>query len=89
MGDVFQRKQRTLLQMTISSKPPITRELPENGLLRLPQVLQYIPVSRSTVYSKIKTGAWPAPVRISQRVVAWKASDIRNLLERFEQGDAL
>ncbi|MBY5524448.1 helix-turn-helix transcriptional regulator [Rhizobium leguminosarum] len=75
--------------MTIQSKPSTTSALPETGLLRLPDVLRYIPVSRSTIYSKIKSGAWPAPVRISQRVVAWKASDIRDLLERFEQGDAL
>jgi predicted DNA-binding transcriptional regulator AlpA len=75
--------------MTIQSKPSTSSALPEAGLLRLPDVLRYIPVSRSTIYSKIKSGAWPAPVRISQRVVAWKASDIRDLLERFEQGDAL
>lgn len=75
--------------MTISPKPPVTPEMPENGLLRLPEVLRYIPVSKSTIYSKIKTGAWPRPVRISQRVVAWKARDIRNLLERIERGEAL
>ncbi|WHO78226.1 helix-turn-helix transcriptional regulator [Rhizobium leguminosarum] len=74
--------------MTTTSKPRPTPEILENGLLRLPEVLRYIPVSRSTIYSKIKTGGWPAPVRISQRVVAWKASDIRKLLERFEQRDA-
>ncbi|MBB4216287.1 putative DNA-binding transcriptional regulator AlpA [Rhizobium sp. BK212] len=63
--------------------------LPEVGLLRLSEVLRYIPVSRSTIYSKIKAGTWPAPVRVSERVVAWKSSDIRDLLERFEKGDAL
>ena len=75
--------------MTIQSKPTITPEMPENGLLRLPEVLRYIPVSKSTIYAKIKTGAWPRPVRITQRLVAWKARDIRNLLERIERGDAL
>ncbi|TAX99818.1 AlpA family phage regulatory protein [Rhizobium leguminosarum] len=75
--------------MTNPSKPIATSTLPETGLLRLPDVLRQIPVSRSTIYAKIKAGAWPAPVRLSKRVVAWKSSDIRDLLERFEKGDAL
>lgn len=56
----------------------------EDGLMRLPEVLRRIPVSRSTLYSKIRTGEWPAPVRVSKRVVAWKRSDVEALIGTFE-----
>ncbi|MDR4126667.1 helix-turn-helix transcriptional regulator [Yanghanlia caeni] len=45
-------------------------------LLRLPQVLEIIPVSRATWYAGIKRGIYPAPVKIGLRAVAWRRSDI-------------
>ncbi|AZN36621.1 helix-turn-helix transcriptional regulator [Iodobacter ciconiae] len=49
-------------------------------LLRLPEVLQIIPVSRATWYAGIKTGRYPAQVKLGPRIVAWRRSDIVNLL---------
>jgi predicted DNA-binding transcriptional regulator AlpA len=83
------KKKGDIIEMTAQSQSAKNPALPENGLVRLLELLRYIPVSRSTVYSKIKAGVWPAPVRISERVVAWRVSDIRSLLERFEQGGVL
>ena len=65
-----------------------TASLPEEGLMRLPEFLKLVPVSRSTVYSKIRSGDWPAPLRISKRVIAFRNQDVRALLERFEKGEA-
>jgi len=61
------------------------------ALLALPQVIgdkkknitPLIPISRSAWWAGIKTGKYPAPVRISTRRVAWKASDIIALIERM------
>ncbi|NLR98883.1 AlpA family phage regulatory protein [Rhizobium sp. P38BS-XIX] len=61
---------------------------PDDSLIRMPEFLRYIPVSRSTTYAKIRAGVWPAPLKISERVVAFRVSDVRALLERFERGEA-
>jgi len=31
----------------------------------------------------VKNGIYPRPIRIGKRMVAWKAADIRRLLESF------
>ena len=45
-------------------------------LLRLPEVLSIIPVSRSSWYDGMQTGRYPAPVKIGPRAVAWRSADI-------------
>ena len=54
---------------------------PFMGLLRLPKVLEIIPVSRSSWWAGIKQGRYPAPVRLSARAVAWESEDIKALLD--------
>lgn len=48
---------------------------PENfptRILRLPEVLQLVGLSKSTVYALIKAGLFPAPVPLSgARAVGW------------------
>lgn len=51
------------------------------GFLRLPQVLKLIPVSRSTWWSRVRTGDFPAPVKLGPRMTAWRVEDIRALIE--------
>lgn len=58
-----------------------------NRLLRLHDILAPkgpIPVSKSTWWNKVRSGEFPSPVRVSQRVTAWKESDILKLLATFE-----
>lgn len=40
-------------------------------LIRLPQVQAIVPYSRSTIYSLIATGDFPAPVKLGPRASAW------------------
>lgn len=54
---------------------------PELGFVRLPGVLQVIPVSKSTWWAGVRTGRFPAPVKLGPRTTAWRAVDIRNLIE--------
>lgn len=56
------------------------------GLLRLPQVLKIFPVSKSTWWSGVKTGRYPAPVKPSRRTTAWRHSDIMDLIESLATG---
>ncbi len=55
--------------------------LPDTGFLRLPDVLRIYPVSKSTWWKGIQDGKFPAAVRIGARAVAWRAEDIRSLIE--------
>ena len=54
--------------------------LDNDGYLRLPDVLKLIPVSKSTFWEGIKTGRYPKPVKLSERVTAWRVSDIQKFL---------
>lgn len=58
--------------------------LPETGFLRQPQVLRLIPFSKSTLWRRIQARTFPAPVKLSERVTAWRAEDIRRWIG--EQG---
>ena len=56
--------------------------LPETGFLRLPEVLQLIPVSKSTWWDGIMAGKYPAGIKLSERCTAWRAEDIRTLVNQ-------
>lgn len=66
---------------SVTTTPPSTA-----GLLRLPQVLKIFPVSKSTWWSGVKTGRYPAPVKPSRRTTAWRHSDILDLIESLATG---
>jgi predicted DNA-binding transcriptional regulator AlpA len=61
--------------------------LPEIGFVRLPQILAVIPIGKSSWWDGVKSGRFPRPVKITARCVAWKADDIRELIEKLG-GDA-
>jgi len=50
-------------------------------LLRQRQVLERFPVSKSAWWKGIADGAYPKPVRLSTRCVAWLEDDIDRLIE--------
>jgi len=51
--------------------------LPETGFLRQAQVLAFVPFSKSTLWRRIQAKTFPQPVKLSVRVTAWRAEDIR------------
>jgi len=68
--------------------------IPETGFMRLPQIIgdpeknipAIIPVKKTTWWEGCKTGRFPAPVKLgSRRITAWKAEDIRALVESFKK----
>ena len=62
------------------------QNISSNALLRLPQVLALIPVSRSAWWAGCKSGRYPKPVKLGPRTTAWRASDIAALLENLTSG---
>ena len=51
-------------------------------LLRLRQVLELVPVSKSTLWNWTRQGKFPAPVRLSRRTTCWKLSDVEKFIEK-------
>jgi prophage regulatory protein len=50
-------------------------------LLRLADVRNRVPYSRSTIYQKISRGEFPKPISIGERAVAWLEADIDAWIE--------
>jgi predicted DNA-binding transcriptional regulator AlpA len=53
------------------------------GFLRLPQVLNLVPISKSAWWEGCKTGRFPRPVKLGPRTTAWKAEDIAALVKQL------
>jgi prophage regulatory protein len=51
--------------------------LPQTGFVRQSQVLMFVPVSKSTLWRRVRAKTFPAPVKLSPGVTAWRAEDIR------------
>jgi prophage regulatory protein len=56
--------------------------LPEEGFVRLRDVLRVFPVGRSTWWEGVRAGRYPAPVKLAPRVTAWRVEELRALIER-------
>jgi len=60
------------MQNTNQYKP-----IPVTGYMRLPAVLDHVPVSRSTWWQWVKDKKAPMPCKLSPNVTAWRCEDIR------------
>jgi prophage regulatory protein len=67
----------------IPEKKPLPKEAtPEEiyrarkRLLRLPEVCRQVGLGRSSIYSLVNLGSFPAPKRLGARTVAWLQSDV-------------
>lgn len=48
----------------------------KNRFLRLSDVIDSTGLSKSTIYSQIQKGTFPASIKLTERSVAWLESDI-------------
>jgi len=63
--------------------------LPETGFVRLSQIIgdkkngipPIIPVSKSSWWDGVKSGRYPASVKLGERTTCWRVEDIRKLIE--------
>lgn len=62
--------------------------LPNTGFVRLPTVLQVIPISKSSWWDGVKNGIYPKPVKLGSRTTAWRAADIHALIEKLSRESA-
>jgi predicted DNA-binding transcriptional regulator AlpA len=61
--------------------------LPATGYVRQSQLIPAIvPFSSATLWRKVKAGAFPSPVKLSERVTAWRVEDIRAWMKSRASG---
>lgn len=56
--------------------------LPTAGYLRQSQLIpDIIPFSASTLWRKVRAKTFPAPVKLSENVTAWRVEEVRAWME--------
>ena len=65
-------------------------QLPQTGFLRVAQIVgrpkanppipPIIPVCEATWWAGVKSGRFPAPVKLGPRTTAWRIEDIRDFI---------
>lgn len=69
--------------MTKTDTPAI---LPMTGYSRISQILPFLPIAKNTVINWVKQGRFPAPVKLSPTVTAWRNEDIHAWLNGLAHG---
>lgn len=70
-----------------STKPRAFSELPKTGFVRAFQLVSdgvnpgILPFSLATLYRKVSDGTFPAPIKLSANITAWRAEDVRAWLD--------
>lgn len=65
------------------AKPP--RQTPfadraDDGLIRERDLLPVVSVSASTLWRRVKAGAFPKPIKLGERATAWRVGQVREWL---------
>jgi len=60
--------------------------LPETGFIRLNQILQFIPVGKSTWFEGMKSGRFPQGIKIGPKTTVWRCEVIRQLIDDLSNG---
>ena len=55
----------------------------DNKFISLKQVLELIPVSKSTWLRGVSVGEYPQPIKVSKRLRFWRNDDIQNLIVKL------
>lgn len=50
-------------------------------LLRVKQVLEVIPVAKSTIWQWVKEDRFPKPIKLGGKTTVWKMSEIQRFVE--------
>lgn len=57
-------------------------------IVRRPEVLELLQISRSNLYKKIEQGLWPKPIQLGARAVAWLSNENEKLLAAIIAGQS-
>ena len=69
---------------TPSSTEPTTasiKHLPPQGMSRASQLIPFLPFGSSTLWAWSRSGRFPAPVKLSPTMTAWRNADVIKWVE--------
>ena len=61
------------------------QDFPYVGFMRLQQVLEIIPISKSAWWGGIRDGKYPKQIKLGPKTSVWRAEDIQALLTKFKE----
>jgi predicted DNA-binding transcriptional regulator AlpA len=56
-------------------------KFPNEGLVRVSQIVRFLPISKCTWWNGVRSGRFPKPVKLGPNTTAWRAEDVRALAE--------
>ncbi|MFM0235924.1 helix-turn-helix transcriptional regulator [Paraburkholderia sediminicola] len=62
--------------MDATIRKPKVVAIPETGFMRFKQVQQVFPIGRTTLWELVGRGLFPQPIRMSPRLVVWRAEEV-------------
>ncbi|WP_198330412.1 helix-turn-helix transcriptional regulator [Psychrobacter cibarius] len=62
----------------------LTKLLPLQGMSRAKDILPLLPFSRTTLHEWSNNGRFPASIKLSSNIVAWRNIDVINWLEKYK-----
>ena len=62
--------------------------LPHQGMSRASSILPLLPFGSSTLWEWSKSGKFPAPVKLSPTITAWRNRDVLNWLEHWHSDES-
>jgi len=66
--------------MSKDSKITELENIPDDCLLRVAQILKFIPVSRSHWWQCVRSGKYPPGFKLSERIHVWRGRDIKAII---------
>jgi len=64
-------------------KIPVTPSIPDTGFMRITEILKVVPIGKSSWWAGVKSGRYPQGVKLGPKTTAWKADDIRELINKL------
>lgn len=57
------------------------KQLTNLGFLRISQILELIPIGKSTWWAGVKNGRFPKPIKFGPNTTVWRIQDIEDLIK--------
>jgi predicted DNA-binding transcriptional regulator AlpA len=63
--------------------------IPETGFVRISQILEVIPLGKTSWWAGVKSGRFPKPIKLTEHCTAWRAEDIHDLIKTIGESKSL
>jgi|GEM_PF-966439 len=81
-------KPMTLHRASIKPHREAAPQLPATGFIRQkPLIPMFVPFSSATLWRKVQRNEFPRPVKLSERVTAWRCEDVHAWLQAVGAGE--